>query len=92
MHADADTFVIRVVEILSPIKYIPPPTAGEGEDEDSSALQSAPQVGELLLVKKGGRSPSFFTVGKKTQTKSHSNRAWDVLLENEALTLTASAE
>lgn len=87
-HAGTDTFVIRVTDVLSPIEYVPPPSA---KVEDSSKLLSAPREGELLL---SNRDRDRGTVWSRTVTKKRQKmkepstalRAWRILLENEALT------
>lgn len=84
-HAGTDTFVIRVTDVLSPIKYVPPPSA---KVEDSSKLLSAPREGELLLSNMDKGTAWSHTVTNKQQKikePSVSVRAWRILSENEVL-------
>lgn len=85
--------MIRVLEVLSPVKCIPLPSVGEGKNP--FALPRAPQVGDLMPAKKAGETLSFPPVRKRksrSKKKSESSRALDALLENEALMLAASTD
>lgn len=90
-HAGTETFVIRVVDVLSPMQYVPSPSASKVQ-EDSPNLTSVPRLGELLPSRKEKGIPWSHTVSKSKRDEGQEeqtmiSKVWDVLLENEAITL-----